>query len=504
MSHNPNPFDFVPFAKEELVLKTPEQWLALGNLKTGRITVQMKALTPVHIVGEQPMEKINGKDGKNIEKSLFYKRGEKYFIPGSSIRGALRGFIEAACNGWASQLTPYYQEEKKKHTYGFKVVKSDTPNDAKISPFLSDICSIDQKFTVPATVEKGFDLASFLFGYIPGKPTDKNDFNPASKGRVTIEDAEVASEQLSSHESVYCPKVPDLDGQKSFMGGPHPRATSWWYQFPKEIRKDQYSAYNFIGSGFRGRKFYFHQNPSRCISYYAQTPQWQKNSKGNTLYFFPIECLKQGESVSFDLLFNGIPEELFYLLCFALEPGKNIRHKIGYGKAYGYGSVEFSIEKVEYRSKGFEEPKEGAIDEIRASIGEKFKAFRSNGSSGFTQFLDKPSLNQLSFILWYNANSTLLFTYPFAGSGGFNVDLNKHDRYEHNSNVKLATEAALKSMKIIIPKTNTFTKVDPAPGKIISQHKFLLEHKPTLHFELYQEQSNLDEDIKEQRIFKYD
>ncbi|NTW63341.1 MAG: hypothetical protein HGA46_04470, partial [Chlorobiaceae bacterium] len=186
MNHNPNPFDFVPFDENGPQLKTLEEWLKPGNLRTGRISVEMKALTPVHIVGEQPM------DGKNIEESRFYKRGDKYFIPGSSIRGVLRAFIEAACNGRASQLTPFYQEEKKKHTYGFKVVNSDTPDDAKISPFLSDICSIDQKFTVPASAEKGIDLASFLFGYILGKSDDKDQFNPAWKGRLMIDDAEVA------------------------------------------------------------------------------------------------------------------------------------------------------------------------------------------------------------------------------------------------------------------------------------------------------------------------
>ena len=104
MSHHPNPFDFVPFAEGEPTLKIPEEWLAYGNLRTGSIKVEMKTLTPVHIVGEQRME------GKNIKESLFYERHGKHYIPGSSIKGVLRGFIEAACNGWASIL-PKNQEE---------------------------------------------------------------------------------------------------------------------------------------------------------------------------------------------------------------------------------------------------------------------------------------------------------------------------------------------------------------------------------------------------------
>ncbi|NTV92579.1 MAG: hypothetical protein HGA72_04685 [Chlorobiaceae bacterium] len=502
MSHNPNPFDFVPFA-EEPTLNTIEKWMSFGETRTGRITVEMKALTPVHIVGEQPLEKINGREGKNIKESRFYQRNGKYFIPGSSIRGVLRGFIEAACNGWASQLTPYYEKEKEKHAIGFKVVDSET--DSSIDIDLNLPSAINQKFTVPSSAEKGIDLATFLFGYIPSKPLEKNQFHPAWKSRIIIDDAEFNGSMLSSVEREDCPKVPDLHNQKAFMGGPHPRATSWWYQFPKEIRKDQYGAYKFIGSGFRGRKFYFHQNPANCINYYATTQKWQRNSKGeHKLYFFPLECLKQGESISFDLLFNGIPEELLSLLCFALEPGKNIRHKIGYGKAYGYGSVEFSIVKVEYKSKGLEELKEAAIDEIRASIGEQFKAFSRSKAEGFIQFLDRAALDKLSFILWYDEISKCIFTYPFAGTGGFNVDLNKHDRNEHNRQVKTAIEGALNSMKIKIPNIKTVSKVDPALEEIISRNASLLEHKPTLHFEVYQEQSNLDEDIKEQRKFNYD
>jgi len=501
MKHNPNPFDFVPFADKEPLLKTAKKWCEVGSLRSGRMTITMTALTPLHIVGEQRLKLMNGGFGPNIKESRFYKRGGKHYVPGSSIRGALRAFIEAASNGWASQLTPYYEEKEEKHAIGFTVVENETGSDVEVDSALPS--AIKQHFTVPSSVEKGFDLASFLFGYIPGKPTDKNDFNPAWKGRLTIEDAEVAPEQLSSPESVDCPKVPDLDAQKSFMGGPHPRATSWWYQFPKEIRRDKYGAYKFIGSGFRGRKFYFHQNPANCIEYYEQTPQWKTNSKGNTLYFFPIECLKQGESVSFDLLFNGLPEELLSLLCFALEPGKNIRHKIGYGKAYGYGAVEFYIEKVEYRSKGFEEPKEGAIDEIRATIGEKFKAFGNNGSCGFTQFLDKPSLNQLSFILWYDANSTHLFTYPFAGSGGFNVDLNRNDRKKHNQELSIATENAMDSVNLSPPATGKAMTIKPAEAEAISRYDSLLEHKPALNFKVYQEESCFIPELKEARKFKY-
>ena len=111
MKHNPNPFDFVPFADKEPLLKTAKEWREVGSLRSGRMTITMTALTPVHIVGQQLLKSSVPRSEPNIKESRFYKRGGKHFFPGSSIRGALRAFIEAASNGWASQLTPYYEEK---------------------------------------------------------------------------------------------------------------------------------------------------------------------------------------------------------------------------------------------------------------------------------------------------------------------------------------------------------------------------------------------------------
>jgi len=498
MSHNPNPFDFVPFDENGPQLKSLEEWMSYGPLRTGRIAVEMKVLTPVHIVGEQPMS------GNNIQESRFFKRGDKHYISASSIRGALRAFIEAACNGWVLQLTPYYQKEKKKQTYGFKVVDSETPKNAKISKFLSSSCSIDQRFCVPPSAEQGIDLASFLFGYIPGKPVDKNQFNPAWKGRIIIDDAEVSSSQLSPLYDANHYKVPDLNNQDAFMGGPHPSASSWWYQFPKEIRRDQYGVYKFIGLGFRGRKFYFHQDPVNCIKYYNESSDWNKNSDGkDKLYFFPIECIDQNESVSFDIFFDSIPEQLLYILFFALEPGKKIRHKLGYGKAYGYGSIEFSMREVVYQDKGFVEPEAADLNAIRMSIGKQLSLFDSKDTGSIAQFLHRASLDVLSFILWYESSFKAIFSYPCAGEGGFNVDLDKQKRKEYNGILKTVIENTLRLNGVKVSNGNPGDSISLDKGEKISSNPFLFRYKPTLHFEVYQANSTLDKKIKAKRKFSY-
>ncbi|MCA9396180.1 MAG: hypothetical protein KC649_03330, partial [Candidatus Omnitrophica bacterium] len=108
MSHPMNPFDFVPFPTEKPVVKSVDEWFGVGDLKTGYFDVTLKTLTPLHIVGLQDTET----DGKRITKSHFLRRGDKAVIPGSTIRGMLRGFMEAACNGWASQMTTHYEKDK--------------------------------------------------------------------------------------------------------------------------------------------------------------------------------------------------------------------------------------------------------------------------------------------------------------------------------------------------------------------------------------------------------
>jgi len=313
MSHNPNPFDFVPFADDEPTLKTLEEWLAYGNLRSGSIKVEMKALTPVHIAGEQPMV------GKNIKESHFYQRHGKHYIPGSSIKGVLRGFIEAACNCWASQLTPYYPRTKNnnKHTYGFKVLNNiELEKNETID--INNICSIPETLVIPENTQNGIDLASFIFGLVPGKSGDNERFNTSRKSRISIFDAEVTS-PLSSIKDTNCYTIPDLKDSDAFMGGPHPSASSWWYQHPYIVKKNEqekFINYHFLGTGFRGRKFYFHQDPKKCIKEYHNILKW------GGLHFFPVQCVEKGSSITFDIFFNNVPEQLLNIFYYALEPDK--------------------------------------------------------------------------------------------------------------------------------------------------------------------------------------
>ena len=269
MSHNPNPFDFVPFVESGPNLYPLKEFVASDKLLTGYLTVRIKALTPVHIVGDQnadgklstvPHERDKKKKNYKINNSSFFRRGSNAIIPSSTIRGCLRSFIEAATNGWVSQFTPYYEQKNWTRKYGFKVDGNVKVQNQKL--FDQSIpAALNVKYILPPDGSDIIDIPSFLFGYT-------SEEGNARKGCVVIEDAMIAKDSLGN-DGRY--RIPDIN-DSAFMGGPKPSASSWWYQYPHQIRlrkfKDRDGSLkvgaDFIGSGYRGRKFYFHQEIGRA------------------------------------------------------------------------------------------------------------------------------------------------------------------------------------------------------------------------------------------------
>ncbi len=105
MPHNPNPFDFVPFAREPKLLR-PEDFDRMGRKISGYLDVTITALTPVHVVGTYQR-------GDGESQSRMYRQDGSPMIPAATIRGMLRAFIEALTSGWVSSATETYPK-----TYG--------------------------------------------------------------------------------------------------------------------------------------------------------------------------------------------------------------------------------------------------------------------------------------------------------------------------------------------------------------------------------------------------
>ncbi len=485
MSHHPNPFDFVPFASTGPKIKSPQDWLRFDNLQTGYLELQIQALTPVHIVGAQEAKNTgqaqrqsreNEKPNFKILNSQFYRRHGQAFIPAASIRGLLRAFVEAACNGWASQMTPFYLKERNKHTIGFGATAAPPGDDS--SPLKKDMLSLPVAFNPESAKNGEIDLASFLFGCVSPEREEDEEKQPGSqgwRGRIIIEDARVPPENLSDEKSPH--HMPDVE-DSAFMGGPHPSASSWWYQKPYGIRLrpvQHFKVCDFIGAGFRGRKFYYHQSPQQCIAWYLDARNW-KGRRDHPVYTFPVECLEVGKTTaSFRLYFENIPEVMLKLLLLVLQPGNHLRHKLGYGKAYGYGSINFIVKGGVIRSQETGSTSAFAAEETLKQIHNTLWDGGKLQQIGLGQFLDRKSLEKLAQILWYDEPLNQLFTYPPFDAGGF---------------LPIAREPDLKAAlpSTLVGKLSTAVhKVTEVEARTIAQNLAKQGRRAALHFEVYQE-----------------
>ncbi|MEN6423506.1 MAG: RAMP superfamily CRISPR-associated protein [Smithella sp.] len=349
-NHNPNPFDFVflsekPTIFEDEVIKTLEQD---QDLYSGYLDIELITLTPVHIVGTQ----IPDKPGRKIARSCFYKEDNDYCIPGSSIKGMLRSFVEAITNGWVSQAQELANTKPSyPKVYGtldringrhigfdsYKVTENTHGNGrtSKIEPGIPCKYRTDRK--------KGLDISSYLFGVI------SEEKGLSRKHKLVIEDAIVTESDLHDYDMV------DIE-DSAFMGGAHPSASNWWYMVPSQIWERTTDNHNhvveMIGEGFWGRKFYFHQDPIKCIAFYKDNTKWIPDPRRPMpLYPYPAACLDKQKKIKFRISVKRIPKIMLDLLCLCLIPGRNIRHKLGYGKQYGYGAVELEIKKAEMRKE---------------------------------------------------------------------------------------------------------------------------------------------------------
>lgn len=418
MTYNPNPFEFVPFKRTKIV--DPVKCDTSKMLYSGWLKVSLKALTPIHIAGRQ--EPIPNKVGAKISSSSFYLQDGIPTIPGSSIKGMLRTFLEALTCGWVSQANDIYPKVRGTRTtkgrhVGFGAF-SEYPNVHRSSlpphswsadPFIAAM------FKPESSLVK-VDIPTYMFGIVTNKENPSTE-SKAMRAKVLFEDCLLSSESLREFE------IPDIEGE-AFMGGAHPSASSWWYMLPDEIWRRNtggHTVAELVGLSYRGRKFYFHQDPKQCINWYDQN--WVRlNQRPNKppipYYKYKMKCICPESNAEFRVYVDRLPSSFFALLCLLLTPGENIKHKLGYGKAYGYGSLKLEIKEALLRVEkeaDWPEPllnRKSVVSEIITG-GFSDQNLKKNGIS---TVIDRPSLDALARILGCHLHDaeqkSLIFSYP--------------------------------------------------------------------------------------------
>jgi hypothetical protein len=459
--HNPNPFDFVPFA-EHPITRSEIEFEKMGEPMSGYLELQINALTPIHVVGSQ----------KNIDPenrfSTHYRQNGEPCIPAATIRGCLRAFIEALTSGWVSQATPEYEkvyEERHRGYATFEEIPGQTVSSAINPEFKPKAGSL-------------LDVASYLFGLVVEKEQSSSSAHSdlARKSRVWIEDAYFANEKLDAENW-----LPDLKGE-AFMGGAKASASSWWYMRPfriepRPIHKGKQKTAEFWGEKYRGRKFYFHQTPEKCIKYYDPANHKWPYSPRKPFLRVGVEALKMGENTStFRVYVSRIPRPLLELFVLCLFPGQHIRHKLGYGKAYGYGSFEFVLKSAWLRVDDAVRIPPALTDDTQYIQGLQKLGWSEDAlrKQGVEPFIDRGALNQLAVILTWDTTQPVVFTYPpFA---------------KYDFQTAISYDAFLDVLK----------QLDPKP-KAADFANALYPQKRTIDFRLYQERSNCWAKIMERK-----
>ena len=136
-------------------------------------------------------------------------------------------------------------------------------------------------------------------------------------------------------------------------------------------------------------------------------------SDGLTFYRKIIESSPDYLNENGKIFFNHIPEKILNLFLSVLQPGGKIRHKIGYGQAFGLGSIDLAIEKV-------------TITDSRQIIPifqeHHFAPIVSKGLAGQKEYIDNQALLWITRILSFDSlldDKAYILSYPPYSKGFF-------------------------------------------------------------------------------------
>jgi CRISPR/Cas system CSM-associated protein Csm3 (group 7 of RAMP superfamily) len=276
-----NPYDFVRIDWQQPPERRRPVWhhrlvgSAAQPLYCGQLAVDVYAETPLFIADPRAVST----DPKKPAQSLRNRQGE-YILPGSSLKGMLRCVVETLGNGCLTLFDSLYERNKI--------------NYARMVPEAFQHCSDNTRLCI----------ACRTFGML------KERTRGVFLGKINIGDACSYEGKIRLYKALYT---------KSLLE-PKPHHASFYLdESERQIA---------------GRKYYFHHSPEkeplteRGLIYMAGKP-------ANRF----IQPLDDETQFRFRIDFTNLEADEFALLLLAVVLEKEMRHKIGYGKPLGLGSV---------------------------------------------------------------------------------------------------------------------------------------------------------------------
>ena len=300
-----NPYDFVRVDWSRPPERHKPMWhhRLVGQdgqrLYAGQIEVDVFAETPLFIP-----ERNASQDPKKPAQFIQNRRGE-YIIPGSSLKGMLRCLVETLGNGcftlFDGKYEPIYRDRRQ---VGYEA---------------------QYEQMIPASFHRCGDntnlcIACRTFGML------KERTSGVFLGKVNIGDACTYEGKVYKYDPIYTAPLVE----------PKPHHSDFYLDKSRQH--------------IEGRKYYFH-HPQDKKPLTEKGPVYFSRDVLANRYIQPLDIDTQ---FPFRVDFTNLEAEEFAALLLAITLEENMRHKIGYGKPLGLGSIYLvptSITMVDYSTR---------------------------------------------------------------------------------------------------------------------------------------------------------
>ncbi len=247
-------------------------------LYSGSLEVDIYAETPLFIADPRNVSP----DPKKPAQFMQNKQGE-YIIPGSSLKGMLRSLVETLGNGCLTLFDGDYEHGKVRY-------RGNVPPNFQHCGTNSHLC-----------------IACRTFGML------KERTGGVFLGKVNIGDARSLPDKTHTYDPMYT----------AVLVEPKPHHESFYLDEAKKY--------------IAGRKFYFHHSPD-LKPLTAPGPVFFSGKPANRY----IQPLDYDTCFHFRLDFTNLEADEFGALLLAIVLEDDMRHKIGYGKPLGLGSIQLT------------------------------------------------------------------------------------------------------------------------------------------------------------------
>ena len=175
------------------------------------------------------------------------------------------------------------------------------------------------------------------------KDKGKKDELVALSGRVFFGDAKNYESKMIDNGNPVTLKA---------FGEPHPTLTTFYLDNLDNLEKD-YNENKEIS--IRGRKFYWHHKDKIGVPFskYRKTIEMPKDKNGQNKFAYnsSLELMDINNEFEFDVNFENLTDEELGVLIYAIELEDGLLHKVGKGKAFGFGSCKIEIEEFILENK---------------------------------------------------------------------------------------------------------------------------------------------------------